>query len=1110
MLSRNTTSKLLVGLILLLTAAPLAWAVTIHDIQYTTDPSGASPLAGTSQTVSGIVTAVIHTGGSNDNRFWLQDGSGPWNGVYIYEKNYPLSVGDSVTITGSVVEYQGSTEIQYLTGAPIVHKQNCRLADPAVVTCAMMTAAFPVGESYEGVYVSMRNVHVTSGGTTWSVNDGTGYASVSNFVSPISALGYTPTAGDSLMEVRGVIEYYNAFITLPRGQTDVITFRPTKVIGTTPAASAVNVPINTSFSINFGKVMNPASMIPANFSITGVRSGNIPVTVSYGVNVTNYTCILTPSRLPAQNDTITVWASHTITDTTGQTLDGNGDGVASNTAADDYTFTFTTALDTIKPVLTGNTPTNLQPRVSINPTITVNFSEAIDSASADTSSVVITGRKVAAYTFNPIHFNTAHTTATFSIYNDFQYGDTITVRLKPPLRDLAGNAIRDTSFTFYVRPTARLGIFDIQYTTDPSGNSPYNTQTVTVTGVVTAVVANGGSSNGAYFLQDGPGPWNGIYVYGRNDGAYVGDSATVTGAVSEYYGLTEISSAGYTLIKSGCALPAPAVISTSDLAGSSTGEQYEGVLVTTNHVSVTGVSSNAQYLGFTVSDGSGDAWVDDYATLFATIGYTPFTGDNLVKVTGVVSFIRTSGASSIYQILVRKPNDIISYRSPVICSTVPAAGNTNVASIGKVPIQLSFNKAMDQSTLIASNFGITQNNINDIPFSLSYDTTSLTCYLTPVHSYPASCSVFVWVSHSLKDTTGKYLDGNKDTLGLNNSTDDVNFKFFTVFDCIRIKDAQQPGPNGYNALRAGQTVKVQGIVTGPASVFTSSTASTGSWYIQDSTVGINVYGVYKSNPNLNIGQIAVVQGTVTEYNGVTEVTTTDTAVHFWGFNDSLPAPRAFVYNQFPTELFEGLLVQVDGKISSPPSYAGGGYNMEMRNGDAAIAIRFAETGGFPIADMTMGRTIRVIGILSQYDKYPPYDAGYQIVTRFSKPYTYRGISYPADIQLLSDSVAAGTSWEITSAEPNPFSPDQNELAKIIVNGPVADHVTLRVYDLKGRLVRTLLNNVPGGNNPCYWDGTDEQHRRANLGIYILHMRGITPNGQTTDKTKLIVLGTNLK
>ena len=47
-------------------------------------------------------------------------------------------------------------------------------------------------------------------------------------------------------------------------------------------------------------------------------------------------------------------------------------------------------------------------------------------------------------------------------------------------------------------------------------------------------------------------------------------------------------------------------------------------------------------------------------------------------------------------------------------------------------------------------------------------------------------------------------------------------------------------------------------------------------------------------------------------------------------------------------------------------------------------------------------------------------------------------------------------------------------------------VTLRIFDARGRAIRTLATWVPStGNGECIWDGRDQDHLVARMGIYIV-------------------------
>jgi hypothetical protein len=64
--------------------------------------------------------------------------------------------------------------------------------------------------------------------------------------------------------------------------------------------------------------------------------------------------------------------------------------------------------------------------------------------------------------------------------------------------------------------------------------------------------------------------------------------------------------------------------------------------------------------------------------------------------------------------------------------------------------------------------------------------------------------------------------------------------------------------------------------------------------------------------------------------------------------------------------------------------------------------------------------------------------------------------------------------------PNPFALD----TRIAFALPEAAAVDLRVYNVQGRLVRTLVNErVPAGRHVASWDGTDEAGSRVSSGIY---------------------------
>jgi hypothetical protein len=73
--------------------------------------------------------------------------------------------------------------------------------------------------------------------------------------------------------------------------------------------------------------------------------------------------------------------------------------------------------------------------------------------------------------------------------------------------------------------------------------------------------------------------------------------------------------------------------------------------------------------------------------------------------------------------------------------------------------------------------------------------------------------------------------------------------------------------------------------------------------------------------------------------------------------------------------------------------------------------------------------------------------------------------------------------------PVPFSPDGDgfeDLCTISCMAQASIHqARLRIYDIRGRLVRTLLNNAPMASRiDVVWDGLDEEGKRVRIGPYV--------------------------
>jgi len=102
-----------------------------------------------------------------------------------------------------------------------------------------------------------------------------------------------------------------------------------------------------------------------------------------------------------------------------------------------------------------------------------------------------------------------------------------------------------------------------------------------------------------------------------------------------------------------------------------------------------------------------------------------------------------------------------------------------------------------------------------------------------------------------------------------------------------------------------------------------------------------------------------------------------------------------------------------------------------------------------------------------------------------------------------------------SISPNPFSPDNDgkeDFTIISYEVPVTTaSVNIKIYDLRGRLVRFLANNQPSGStNSIVWDGHDDNGRLSRIGIYVVFLQVLNAEaGLLRTQKKTVVLAANL-
>lgn len=91
--------------------------------------------------------------------------------------------------------------------------------------------------------------------------------------------------------------------------------------------------------------------------------------------------------------------------------------------------------------------------------------------------------------------------------------------------------------------------------------------------------------------------------------------------------------------------------------------------------------------------------------------------------------------------------------------------------------------------------------------------------------------------------------------------------------------------------------------------------------------------------------------------------------------------------------------------------------------------------------------------------------------------------------------------------PNPFSPDGDGFDdELIIDYqiPLGSNLTLKIYDVKGRLVRTLMNDQPAVSGKTIWDGKNDAGKIVRTGIYVLFVQ-ITGEHKESKKAAISVV-----
>jgi len=130
------------------------------------------------------------------------------------------------------------------------------------------------------------------------------------------------------------------------------------------------------------------------------------------------------------------------------------------------------------------------------------------------------------------------------------------------------------------------------------------------------------------------------------------------------------------------------------------------------------------------------------------------------------------------------------------------------------------------------------------------------------------------------------------------------------------------------------------------------------------------------------------------------------------------------------------------------------------------------SGGFAIDDGQIAFIAYPAGQQSNFDAYALY------------LYTHE----PAVTSVAEERTGLPDQFALFQNYPNPFNPSTT----IMYNLPVASRVTLKIFNLLGQEVRTLVDEVQeGGYKSLIWDGLNSQWRSVASGVYFYRLEALS-------------------
>lgn len=673
--------------------------------------------------------------------------------------------------------------------------------------------------------------------------------------------------------------------------------------------------------------------------------------------------------------------------------------------------------------------------------------------------------------------------------------------------------------------------------------------TVTIVGLCVVpprvlTFTGGGWTMLLYDTSGSPTPFGSVFVRATGDSAsHLADGflnvqrgwiIRMTGVVSEfplnYNSLTQLAPIpGIPIVPlaTGRPIPPPPTVTIDQFYNGlfsggtvkySTGEQYEGKIVQMVNLTLDSKVNTARGT-FSMVDANGNQMTDYDASRFFTLGHGTIVGppDSLwaikypaigigTRIDTIRGFITTVSGSESPRGYRISPI----YRGDIVFGLVPLAVTTHRRnpvvvtpdSVARISAVVRKQTGGTGAATVSLLYSVNNGGWNTLPMTLS-DTT----YKANIPQQPADSFVKYFIK--AVDSVGTSTTLASSALGAFGSDTSKGFFFYTSLNRpLTIRDIQYtPFVNGRSAYQGG-TVSVSGVVTADTANIGRSplgTGGTNAWYMQTGNQAWN--GIWFADTNstllaLRNGDSVKISGNVTENFDVTQIANFNAAPIVQATGRPSPTPVVLTSGTFgPTigngvpaaEQWEGMLIRLNNVVvadtiptfADPTEFAvddGSGPMLVRRDGRHRFSNVSADSA-------TSGKTIVRQGQRISYLQGIVYYSfnRYKIVPRTNADW---GTITSVDIDRQP---GLPDVYSLAQNYPNPFNPSTT----IEYNLPKSENVMLKVYNLLGQEVETLINQTQtAGKYTLRFDAS-----RFSTGVYFYRLQA----GQFSQIKKMLLI-----